>query len=469
MRVWQLGGVSMALALGWCAVPSGASAAMAKAPPKHPAKVAPKPPAKAHPKAPAVPAVVAGQLATDGAGYCVLVKGHAARCWGADDFGQVGNGARKKIVDDAVATQLNGASAVLGSASVLPDSADYQDYCALVNGQAECWGSGAWGQLGNDRSSVAYFAPVDAKGVSTGTFLATDGTGYCAIVKLGHVKCWGYNGVSQTGDGHSGGMVTVPTAVMGMAGARQLASDDAGYCGVVSGGHVRCWGDSSQGVLGDGATHKSPVPVSVPVKGLSSAVQIASDQDGYCARVVGGNVECWGYNSKGELGDGSMGAASDVPVRAKLSGATDLIGADNFYCAIVRGGGARCWGDGSGGRLGDGNDQAAAVPQAVKGLVGATSLYATSTGACAILSSGRAKCWGSDAKGALGDGRDGGSADTAQEVKGLSGVEELASGGGSWCALTITGAFCWGDGSNGQLGNGQTSGHAAVAVPVKGV
>jgi hypothetical protein len=83
---------------------------------------------------------------------------------------------------------------------------------------------------------VAYsFVPVAAKGVAGATFLATDSDGYCAVVGGGQVKCWGYNhgGFGNTpgeaagllGNGSSEQFSDVPVNVKGLSGVKSLVSD----------------------------------------------------------------------------------------------------------------------------------------------------------------------------------------------------------------------------------------------------
>ena len=84
-----------------------------------------------------------------------------------------------------------------------------------------------------------------------------------------------------------------------------------------------------------------------------------------------GQVDCWGYNEYGELGDGTTGQ-SDIPVAVKkITNAVSVLG-DGFYtsCAVLSTGGADCWGFGYNGELGSGRfyttgDEASLVPVAV--------------------------------------------------------------------------------------------------------
>ncbi len=66
---------------------------------------------------------------------------------------------------------------------------------------------------------------------------------------------------------------------------------------------VRCWGYNGQGQLGNGTTANALNPVTVT--SLSGVAQITGGYYHTCALLSDGTVRCWGYNAYGQLGDGS--------------------------------------------------------------------------------------------------------------------------------------------------------------------
>ncbi|MGA8726230.1 MAG: hypothetical protein WB565_14450 [Acidimicrobiales bacterium] len=214
---------------------------------------------------------------------------------------------------------------------------------------------------------------------------------------------------------------------------------------------------------------------------LSGVVSLASDGEGYCAVLTSGGVDCWGSNDQGQLGDGTTGGNSDLPVvvtgvggSGNLSGVTRLASdAVHGYCAVVTSGAVDCWGYGADGELGDGSMTASDVPVAVVGPggVGALSGVATLVGRqqitggsyCAIVASGGVDCWGDNNSGELGDATETNS-DVPVTVVGvddtgtLSGATSMAATFGSYCAVVAGGAVdCWGDNTYGELGNRSTT------------
>lgn len=70
---------------------------------------------------------------------------------------------------------------------------------------------------------------------------------------------------------------------------------------VFSGGSVKCWGNNSYGQLGNGTVATATTPVSVT--GLATATAVANGRLHTCALLTGGTVTCWGYNGYGQLGN----------------------------------------------------------------------------------------------------------------------------------------------------------------------
>ncbi len=135
----------------------------------------------------------------------------------------------------------------------------------------------------------------------------------CALTSAGTVWCWGDHSVGQSGRLSTGPGTNVPTEIT--AAGTDVAALSAGgehTCVVENDGDVFCWGSHEEGQLGDGeevGTHDtcrgetidcSAAPVQADLPG--PAQMVAPGQFHTCALLVDGDVYCWGWNDRRQVG-----------------------------------------------------------------------------------------------------------------------------------------------------------------------
>lgn len=147
---------------------------------------------------------------------------------------------------------------------------------------------------------------------------------------------------------------------------RLLSAGAYHSCAVVS-GVAKCWGQNDYGALGNGTTSASSAPVSVGGgSGTSGWTAISAGRYHACG-VRSGVALCWGYNSDGELGNGTN-VASSAPVNVGGGGGTSgwtSVSAGYHHACGVRSGAFLCWGDNYYGQLGTGTNATSLVPTPV--------------------------------------------------------------------------------------------------------
>jgi alpha-tubulin suppressor-like RCC1 family protein len=372
-------------------------------------------------------------------------------------------------------------------------SASGEHPCAISGGRAYCWGNNNDGELG-DGTTVSASVPVavNTSGALAGKTLIEVTTGdsldTCALDTAGAAYCWGNGALGLLGDGSTISS-TLPVAVQtsGVLAGKTLTQISAGYnetCALDSAGAAFCWGNNNDGELGDGSTTASSVPVAVSTSGVLAGKTLTQISAGFlqvCAVDTTGVAYCWGFNGSGQLGHPGL-SDSDVPVAVDRGGVlagkrlTQISAGFLQVCAVDSTGLGYCWGNDSYGQLGDGTIASSDVPVAVtsRGVLAGKALTQISTNfyqTCAVDSVGVAFCWGGNPDGELGNSTTKNSdvpvAVNASGVLAGQAMAQISSGDNNTCTLgRIGAAYCWGSNEHGQLGDGTAALGSNVPVAV---
>ncbi len=384
--------------------------------------------------------IVAGDAHT-----CVLTGQNLVRCWGDNQFGQLGYGNAIDVGDAPTRLPFTAGDVPLSAVDPITHLpfdpvqqlvAGNNHTCVLLeSGLVTCWGDNRFGQLGYNRTdNLGDGEPVTSFGYVTlgdlATRIAAGGDHTCAILQDGALRCWGRNDFGQLGRGNTdniGDNETVFSVGNVDLGAgvtvKDLALGGFHTCALLTTGAVRCWGRNDVGQLGYGNTNNlgDDEPINnLPNVSLTGTVRkLVAGAFHTCALTFAGTLRCWGDGRFGQLGQSFGGSdafwgnqanelpstlPSDINTGAQV---IDVTAGDFHTCALSSDGQLKCWGLGSSGQLGYGDfKNLGSPPTAGVDLAGVTA-YRISAGAahtCALRSNGTARCWGQGADGRLGRG-----------------------------------------------------------------
>jgi len=408
------------------------------------------------------------QQSASGYNRTCAILSYSAYCWGDNTSGALGNNSTTDSLTP-VSVERDPYPTGIGSHNVIDIASGAESACMLIDtGEVYCWGANTYGELGNGTTTSSY-VPTAVTGLSGKniTAIGSAGFSYCAVVSNGDLYCWGMDNYGQVGNNTTTASVPTPVLVGGPSGGYGALSGKvvtaispnspyySYFICALSGGKPYCWGSNLQGQIGTNtlSTTKYLVPTAVYTGGaLSGKTVTAISADGQTATDTGksgtaatGNsavcvvaytstpsdakAYCWGSNQLGELGNnGTIGTSGNTypawiysaPVAVYTGGVlsgktvTEVAVSDRNACAIayttsISNARAYCWGAVY--SRGDGNSGTTAVPVAVTDTyspsVFANNQISNITGGshrmCAAAQ-GQLYCWGRNSQGQIGDG-----------------------------------------------------------------
>ena len=307
-----------------------------------------------------ITAVVGGDHHT-----CATRASSTVFCWGANAAGQVNPNSTDDFIRTPVspisAVNINLAAGIRHTIRILGRS----DPAETVFG----WGGNEALQLGNIEDDF-FDGFFNAAPVAEPVAIVAGNQHSCALQARGTVQCWGSNQFGQLGNNSSAtGANGVPQLVQGIVDAVAIGAGQFHTCAVLVGGTVRCWGRNDSGQLGDGTRIDRRASVVVGGVAAGAAVGVVAGRTYSCILRATGGVQCWGANSRGELGDTTfVDRLAPVfvqrailffqgqPIQSQvLNQVVALVGGNTHACAVRVNGQPVCWGNNENGQIGDGS------------------------------------------------------------------------------------------------------------------
>ena len=365
---------------------------------------------------------------------CALTSSGRVKCWGEGNYGQLGNGKT------------------------------YLHNCHSLYNQALGDGS-----TSNTRCGTSY--PVDVISGKDSTTPLTNivqissGAWHtCALTSSGGVKCWGSGGLgygSTYDTNYPVDVISKQNSTILLSNVVQISSGKLYTCALTSSGGVKCWGYGGNGQLGDGRPssysnqYQTTYPVDVisgknSTTALTNIVQIDAGTSHICALTASGNVECWGGGYRNSTDRNyPIEITSEKNNITPLSNIIQISSGNATTCAITTSREVKCWGVGY--AWNSGNTRGTSYPTEIISEKNSTTplsnivqINSSTCHACAITFSGNVKCWGYGSC----EGVENYPVDvilSSDSAMPLSNIVQISSGYGHYCALTSSGGIkCWG-------------------------
>lgn len=374
------------------------------------------------------------QVETGGNHTCALHRDGSVRCWGQNNFGQLGQGTSESLGDNEPVSSIE---ALVFEERVTQITAGGFHTCALLeSGNIRCWGRNDRGQLGLGDTlnrgileKATELPVVSLGGQAVGVYAGTSHT--CAILDDQTVRCWGRNANGELGVGTTTniGDVDMPSDHAALDFGKDIikldiSSVSSHTCALFADNSAKCWGRNDVGQLGLGVTDsKGDDELATSLNDISvdlsaKPIYITTGNFHSCVLLDSQDMKCWGANSYGQLGYlgvSSIGAndlpSDHAPVNFGIS--IKAVAASNLgTCVLTAANGIKCWGDNRFGQtgikspdtIGDDFDITTLEDVDFSGIemdsiVGGTSHY------CGLSKGdGRIICWGDNRQGQLGYG-----------------------------------------------------------------
>ncbi|GHU07899.1 hypothetical protein FACS189431_3210 [Alphaproteobacteria bacterium] len=297
--------------------------------------------------------------------YHTCVSGaEGTKCWGRDNYGQLGDGAN---IDQLTAVNVQNLSGMIKKM----ESGYSHTAVLLIDGTVRTWGENDYGQLG-DGTDLDRNIPVQVAGLTDVIDIATGYSHTCAVKADGTVWCWGRGNMGQIGQTADS---TAPVQVTGITTAKAIAASEAFTAVVLADGTVQ--------YFGNGNTTLSTLGGASDIKSIAA----------------GGTMILMIRNSGAVYQSNNLANATAV---TQLTSAKSVTVGTTHQCAIKTTGETFCWGTNDVGQTGGGTNTPAQVPG-----LGAGSTVAVAAGAyhtCAIKTDNTVACWGWNDNGQLGNG-----------------------------------------------------------------
>ncbi|HKJ93529.1 MAG TPA: hypothetical protein VJ957_10185 [Longimicrobiales bacterium] len=270
---------------------------------------------------------------------CGITTDSLAYCWGDAGRGQLGTST------DPVTTGTP--TLVAGGHRWRAITTGFYLTCGITTaGEAYCWGGAI--------SGTTLPTPTPVPGSHVWTDIDVGWTEACGVADGGQAYCW----IPLPSAGFDSTLL-VPGLVPGGHSWSKVSVGISHRCGIDTDGTALCWDYAGYGGLGDGSLGNFWKREPGPVSGTHTWRSLSASYRHTCGVAADSVAYCWGDGAYGQLGDGLSGSGHVDPtphaVRGGLMHFRTASAGMAHSCGITPEGEAYCWGDDTQGQLGDGS------------------------------------------------------------------------------------------------------------------
>jgi alpha-tubulin suppressor-like RCC1 family protein len=272
---------------------------------------------------------------------CARLDNNNVKCWGNNAQGQLGQGDTLTRGNNPNEMGGNLLKVDLGTDRKARELiTGLQHTCArLDDSSVKCWGHNNFGQLGlgdidnrgdgpNEMGDA--LLAINFGNGRTVVGIESNGDHSCARLDNNTVKCWGYNNAGQLGQGDTNNRGDDPNEmgdsllVVDLGSGRTALGLAIGFyhsCARLDDESLKCWGFNGSGELGqddvvqrgDQAGEMGDNLDAVNLGTSRTVQEVVAKFHHTCARLDDSSVKCWGSNAQGQLGQGDTNNLGDGP------------------------------------------------------------------------------------------------------------------------------------------------------------
>jgi len=280
----------------------------------------------------------------------------------------------------------------------------------LSNGTIQGFGRNDYGQLG-DSTVTQRTSQVSVTGINNAIDISVGPSGNHSLALLNDntVKAWGTNFYGQLGNTVNIGTNTAnstPSLISNLSNVIMVKAGNNHSLALLNNGTIMAWGFNDRGQLGNGTTNNSSSPVTV--LDINNAIAIAAGDKHSIALLSDGTIKAWGSNEFNQLGNstnaGTTTANSTALSVLNITNAIAIASGSNHCLVLLNDNTVRTWGRNADGQLGNGTITNSFTPVTVTSVTNAIGIAAGDVHSLALINNGTIRAWGDNQFGKLGDG-----------------------------------------------------------------